>query len=200
MAEFLPRLRQGVPIGAGPNGARIEASPNLILIWQQLVESLELIPGLEAAIAAANAAAAAAQTAADNANDAAAATTSESSLVNSFIPAASFTGDSPVSIDSTGVVTIQNHERQYGDTVLNPTVAVTGDTLATAAAVGETVRIFYPDPTRAGGAVVYDFTVDPADAPVQGGNIHVVGAATVPGAGSSDGGYVRPPGYTGPTP
>lgn len=197
MAEFLPRLRQGVPIGSGPKGERIEPSPQLILTWQQLVTQLELIPGLEEAIAAANAAAANAQAAADNANAAADSVTSESSLVNSgpvnYTPPL-------LSADNAGNVTIANHDRQYGDSVLNPTVSVTGGLIASGAAVGDIVRPYYLDPTRAGGAVTYLFTVNDDTAPVQGGDTHVLGAVTIPAAGTQDGNPVRPPGQVSPIP
>lgn len=155
------------------------------------------IPLIIDALADLEAATQAAQDAADNANAAADAVTSESSLVNSY--PSNFTAPL-ISADNTGLVTIANHDRVYGDSTLNPTVAVTGDTIATGEAAGTIVRVYYNDPTRAGGAVTYLFTVDPADPPVQGGNTHVIGAVEIPAAGSVDGGYVRPPGYTGPIP
>lgn len=194
--EFLPRLRQGVPVGVGPKGERIEPSPNLILTWQQLVTQLELIPGLEAAIAAADAAAANAQAAADNANAAAEATTSEQSIVNSY--PANPTVPPLISADSAGDVTISDHDRIYGDPTLNPTVSVDGGVVASGGTSGDVIRVYYNDPTRAGGAVTYLFTTNTTDTPVQGGDTHVVGAVTVPAAGSQSGNGVRPPGYVEP--
>lgn len=155
------------------------------------------IPLIIDALANLDAATQAAQVAADNANAAAGAVTSESSLVNSYV--SNFTPP-VISADNTGLVTIANHDRVYGDPILNPTVAVTGNTVATGKAAGTIVRIYYNDSTRAGGAVTYLFTVDPAPPPVQGGDTHSVGAVEIPAAGSVGGGYVRPPGYTGPIP
>ena len=155
------------------------------------------IPLIIDALADLDAATQAAQDAADNANAAAESVTSESSLVNSYI--ANFTPP-VISADNTGLVTIANHDRVYGDPVLNPTVSVDGDSLSTGEPAGSIVRVYYNDPARAGGAVTYLYTVDPADPPVQGGNTHSVGAIEIPAAGSVDGGWVRPPGYTGPIP
>lgn len=165
---------------------------------RSLNNSFKVLEDAQNATAAALAAAGIATAAAAAAAAATAAQKAESSIVNSFVT--NFAGASPVSADNAGNVAIANHDRQYGDTTLNPTVAVTGGMLATAAAVGATVRVYYDDPTRAGGAVTYHFTVDPADPPVQGGNRHVVGAVTIPVAGSVDGGFVRPPGFTGDIP
>ncbi len=199
MAE-LERLRQGVPIGLTEDGRKIYPHPQFILFWQEFCNQLEAIPaiaaGLEEQIVAVEAATVAAQEAADNANAAAEASTSEQSILASFP-----TNPSPaplISADSAGVVTIADHQRQYGDPTLNPTVNVDGDTIATTELNPSVIRVFYSDPTRAGGAVTYQFTVDPADPPVQGGDTHVVGAVTVPAAGTQSGNGVRPPGYVEP--
>lgn len=165
---------------------------------RSLNNSFRVLVDAQNATAAALAAAGIATAAASEATSATAAQKAETSIVNSF--PTNFAGVSPVSADSLGNVTIANHDRQYGDTTLNPTVAVTGGVVATGQLSPALVRIYYDDPARAGGAVTYLFTVDPADPPVQGGNRHVVGAVTIPAAGSSDGGYVRPPGYSGDTP
>lgn len=191
MAVKIPSFQQSRPIVDGQGRPSTE-------FLRALNNAFKVLADAQNATDTALAAAAAANTAADNAQAAADISASETSLVNSFVT--NFAGASPVSIASTGVATIGNHDRQYGDTTLNPTRAVTGNTVATAATAGQTVRIYYDDPTRAGGGVTYQFTVDPADPPVQGGDRHVVGAATVPGAGSVPGGYVRPPGYTSDIP
>lgn len=153
--------------------------------------------GANAIIAAQNAADAA-NTAAANANAAADSVTSEQSIVTSFVKG--FAGASPLEADNLGNVTIKNHTRQYGDTVMNPDVAITGAVLATAAAAASIVRIYYDDATRADTTPTFAFTIDPASQPVQGGDRHVIGAVEIPAAGTSDGGYVRPPGYTGAIP
>jgi hypothetical protein len=155
------------------------------------------IPLIIDALADLDAATQTAQDAADNANAAAESVTSESSLVNSYV--ANFTPPI-ISADTSGTVTIANHDRVYGNSVLNPTVSVDGDSVITGQPAGSVVRIYYNDPSRAGGAVTYLFTVDPAEPPVQGGNTHSVGAVEIPAAGSVDGGWVRPPGYAGPIP
>ncbi len=103
-----------------------------------------------------------------------------------------------IEADNAGNISIADHERQYGDPALNPDVSVDGDTLASGAAIGETVRVYYIDALREGGAVAYLFTIDPAPKPVQGGNIHSVGAVTIPAAGTAPGGGVQPPGTAQP--
>ncbi len=182
---------------AGRSIVDAQGRPTLdFLRW--INDSFKAVANAQNATNAALAAAGIATAAAAAANAAADSVTSEQSLVNSFVT--NFVGTSPISADNAGNVTIANHDRQYGDPTLDPTVSVTGDTIATGAATGDIVRVYYDDPTRAGGVVTYQFTVDPADAPVQGGDRHVVGAVEIPAAGTSDGGYVRPPGTTPSTP
>lgn len=155
-----------------------------------VVKALLEIPELQQAIQDA-------QDAADNANNAAASVTGEQSLVNSA--PANYTAPL-LSADSAGNVPIANHDRVYGDPILNPTVAVVGDVLATAAVPGDIVRPYYLDPARAGGAVTYLFTINDDSAPVQGGDTHTLGAATIPAAGTQDGTPVRAPGNIQPIP
>jgi hypothetical protein len=154
---------------------------NVQTLLSTVIDLNNLITDVEAATVAA-------QVAADAANAAAGASAAESSLVNSYI--ANFTPP-VVSADSTGLVTIAAHDRVYGN---GTTVAVLGGTVATALANPAVARIYYDDPTRAGGAVTYQFTTD-ATVAVQTGDRHSVGAVQIPAAGSVDGGYVRPPGY-----
>jgi hypothetical protein len=195
MARQLPRLP--------PNFAQMPDRDELLQrYWQDLVTTLEEVPAiaaaLETAIEEAQDAADLAIAAAVTANEAADAVTSEQSIVSSFVKG--FAGNSPLEADSAGNVTVKNQIRQYGDTALNPDVPITGSVLATGAAVGAIVRVYYDDPTRADTTPTFLFTVDPAAEPVQGGDRHVIGAVEIPAAGTSDGGYVRPPGYTGVTP
>lgn len=200
MQQLFPRLRQGVPI-ATPTG---DPSSDFILKWQMTMNILETVPAIQQAVADAQAAAAAANEAAATANAAAAtanasadAVTSESSLVSSFIVAGSYAGDL-ISADSLGNVTIATHDRQYGNMALNPTVSVTGGVITTTGVPTDVVRVYYNDPTRAGGAVAYLYTIDPAAVPVQGMDIHSVGAVTIPVAGTQAGNHVQPPGYVQP--
>lgn len=159
---------------------------------EKTLNAILAIPLIEDALADLDTAIAAADAAAASANAAAISVTSESSLVNSYPSGVSITAD------NLGDVTITTHNRVYGDSVLNPTVSVTGDVISTGAASGSVVRIYYSDPTRAGGTVSYLFTVDPAAPPVQGGDIHSVGAVTIPAAGTQGGNGLRPPGYVEP--
>jgi len=183
-----------------------DGTPTIVLSrwWQSMAEQIEAsINGIQAALdaaAAANAAADAANAAADTAqgaaDDAQAATDAakeEQSLINSYV--ANFTGTSVLSSDTSGNVTIVNHDRVYGDSTLNPTVSVTGSVVASGQAAGTIVRIYYDDPFRAGGAVSYQWTTD-ASVAAQGGIRHSVGAVEVPATGTSDGGFVQPPGYS----
>jgi len=127
---------------------------------------------------------------------------SDAALEDQQIPVAqitAFIGSSSVSnlsgtITATGQVTVSNHNRLYAD----KTVAVTGAVIPppAGAVAGDTVVIFYDDPERAGGAVVYQKARLPAGA----GQIdtfyssatnpyrHFVIALPVPPSGSSTGG------------
>ena len=171
---------------------RLEETLNAILAIPEIQEALA---DLDAATQAALDAADAAQTAADNAQNATDAQTSENSIVASFVA-----GYTPplIQADSSGNVTIANHQRVYGDTTLNPTVSVTGSTFATTATTGQIVRVYYDQPSRAGGSVTYQYTVDPTTPPVQGGNRHSVAVVEIPAAGTQDGKGLQPPGYIEP--
>lgn len=158
---------------------------------------IDALADLDAAVLAAQTAASDAQDSADQAQGAVDQSNSETSIVSSY--PSNFTPPL-ISADNTGLVSIANHDRVYGDSTLNPTAAVTGDSISTGQPAGSIVRIYYNDPTRAGGAVTYLYTVDPAAPPVQGGNLHSVGAVEIPAAGSVDGGPVRPPGWANPLP
>jgi hypothetical protein len=116
----------------------------------------------------------------------------ESSLVNSGTTG--FTAPL-LTATTTGAVTIKSHTRTYGDSILNPPKTVNGATIATGAAANSTVRVYYVDAARAGGAVTYQFTVDPAPAPIQRGDTHSVGAVMIPATGTGNGKAVRTPGY-----
>jgi hypothetical protein len=194
----LPTLPSGFRLVSEKTGA---ATNSFQIWWQQFARRIEdSINGIEAALVAAGIAldaAAAANAAAANAQSVADSTSSETSLVNSYP-----SGFTPplVSADALGNVTIANHQRVYGDSTLNPTVSVTGATIPTTGVAGDAVRVYYSDPSRAGGAVTYLYTVDPAAPPVQGGNTHSVGAVTIPGAGTNPGNPVQPPGYANPIP
>lgn len=194
----LPRLNIGAAItdaNGKPTGAmvgwwqtvvqQIETAIKLIVELTGIQDEFELaLQQAQQATADAQAAAAAAQ----QASDAAAKETSlQGSYPTNFV-------DPLVSADSTGAVTIAAHDRVYGNSTLNPTVSVDGGTVLTGYAPGEVARIFYDDLMRAGGAVTYQYTIDPAVA-VQTGNRHSVGAVTIPDTGSNDGRELRPPGY-----
>lgn len=170
----------------------IEKTLNAILEIPIIKEALE---NLDDAVAAAQAAADAAQDAADDAAGSANTGRLETSLTSSYIT--NFTTPL-ISADSSGNVTIANHDRVYGDPALNPTRAVTGGSVSTGATSPSIIRVYYDDPTRAGGSVTYQFTVDPAAPPAQSGNRHSVGAVQIPAAGTQDGNFVKPPGFVEP--
>lgn len=198
MALKLPRL----PTNQQLVDERGYPTTVFVLWWQEFADQIETsINGIALALEAAGIALDAADVAlaaADAAQDAADTTLGESSLVNSFVK--DFAGASPLQADSAGNVTIANHTRQYGDTALNPDVAITGSVVATGEVNPAIVRFYYDDATRADTTPTFAFTVDPASPPVQGGIRHVIGAVEIPAAGTSDGGFVQPPGYTGPIP
>lgn len=190
-----------------------DGTPTLIYSrwWQSVVQQVETaingiieLPGIQDAVAAAQAAADAANAAASAANDAAGnaqgvadSTAAEQSIINSYVT--NFVGTSALTADSAGNVTVVDHDRVYGDSILNPTVPVDGSVIATGYAAGATARIYYDDPARAGGTVTYQFTTDAAVA-TQSGARHSVGAVEIPAAGTVDGGYVQPPGYSAKVP
>lgn len=115
------------------------------------------------------------------------ASSSELSLQNSGVTSEA----GPLTCSAAGTVTIANHTRTYGNATLNPPVSVVGDLVVTGFASGDTVFVFYDDPTRAGGAVTYQFSMLNDDM-VQAGNRHAVGEVTVPAVGTDNGTYVRP--------
>lgn len=172
--------------------------------WDNAMSSIEKtlnailsIPEIEAALVAVAEATEAAQDAADNANAAAGSLASENSIQQSFVLQGSFAGASPLESDSAGNVTIKAHTRRYGDTALNPDVNLAGDTIATGLANPATGWVYYVDATRNNTNPAMLFTTDPAPPPVQTGDTHVIGQFEIPAAGTSDGGYVKPPGFSG---
>lgn len=150
---------------------------------RQLNSNVDVVSAIAAALEAADIALAAAETAQAAADGA----TSESSL-NSSYPA-NFVAPL-VSAAANGDVTIAAHDRIYGD---GTSVAVLGGMIATAEPAGTIIRVYYDDPTRAGGAVFYEYTSDPVLA-AQSGDRHSVGAVTIPGVGTAPGNPVLPPG------
>lgn len=178
---------------------RLEEFANDILAIPAIQAALAIVNGKAddalADAAAAQIAAAAAASDAAAAQTAASSAQSESSIVNSY-PANYI---SPLlEVDSSGNVAIHNHDRVYGDPTLNPTVGIASDSFGTATSVGQVIRVYYDDALRSGGSVTFQWTVDPTPPPVQGGDRHVVGTLTVPGAGVSPGNPVQPPGYVSP--
>lgn len=153
------------------------------------------ISDVNTAVGTANTAIAGINTTVANTNTDLSSARSEASLVNSY--PANYTAPL-ISADAAGNVTIANHDRFYGDPTLNPTVHVTGGVVSSSGISGDNIRIYYNDSSRAGGAVTYHFTIDPADPPVQGGNTHSVGAVTIPASGTSSGVGVKPPGWVDP--
>ena len=97
-----------------------------------------------------------------------------------------------VSADSSGVVTITSHSRNYGDQAV---VSVNAGSVNTGAAAGSVVRLYYNDPKKAGGAVTYQATVDPATPIPQGNGIHSVAVVTIPSSGTASGKLLQPPGF-----
>lgn len=166
--------------------------------WQQVVSQIETAIGLivdltgiqdqfEQALRQAQDATEQAQQAAQAAQNAADATKREAALQGSYIEPASVLTASPTTI------TIAAHTRYYPQPTGAPiSVSVNAGTLA-ASGQGDTNYVFYSDPNRIGGAVIYQVSTD---APTQTGDIHVVGAVLIPTTGSNDGGEgPRRPGY-----
>lgn len=199
MALKLARLNTSAPI-IGQAGA-----PNSTLIgwWNDICTALETalntLTGQVSAIEAAQAAAAQAQTAATVAQTAAstahnAAVTAQDAASTAQGTANTVTGFaalqgsyvSPTNVLSaadagaSATITIAGHNRIYGD---GTTVAVTGGAL-TGLAYSTAFSVYYDQPSRAGGAVTYHSTADPATASPSAGNPdrHFVGAVKTPAA------------------
>ena len=152
---------------------------------QILAEAVDGILAAQTAAEAANAAAvvaqdaaATAQVAAEAANDAAAAVGSEGTITASGTSGLTLTA-TDAGTDAT--VNISAHTRIYGD---GSSVSVSAGSI-TGLAYSTDYWVFYDDPTRAGGAVTYQHSTDPADA-VQTGDKHSVGAVTTPAAAAPD--------------
>ena len=152
---------------------------------QILAEAVDGILAAQTAAEAANAAAvvaqdaaATAQVAAEAANDAAAAVGGEGTITASGTSGLTLTA-TDAGTDAT--VNISAHTRIYGD---GSSVSVSAGSI-TGLAYSTDYWVFYDDPTRAGGAVTYQHSTDPADA-VQTGDRHSVGAVTTPAAAAPD--------------
>ena len=152
---------------------------------QILAEAVDGILAAQTTAEAANAAAvvaqdaaATAQVAAEVANDAAAAVGSEGTITASGTSGLTLTA-TDAGTDAT--VNISAHTRIYGD---GSSVSVSAGSI-TGLAYSTDYWVFYDDPTRAGGAVTYQHSTDPADA-VQTGDRHSVGAVTTPAAAAPD--------------
>lgn len=152
----------------------------------QLPAIQQALLDLDAATAAANAAAAAAATAAAGAQTSTDAQKKEAALQGSYIEPNS------VITATTTTITIASHTRRYAD---GTSASVTGGT-APVTAMGDVDYVSYNDAARTGGAVAYIVTTI---APAQTGNVHVVGAVTVPTTGTAAGGRgPRKPGFVEP--
>jgi hypothetical protein len=162
---------------------------------QQQVNALVAAANTQAAADAANAAAEAAQTAADTANTAAAdasavaeQVTADNALANSYVTGLTLTA---TDAGSNVTITISAHTRVYGD---GTSVSVSGGSI-TGYAYSTVARIYYDQPSRAGGVVSYQATTS-AEVAAQTGSRHSVGAVTTPAAAAppNTGNPVFPPG------
>lgn len=191
----LPRLVSSVEVvdqNRRPTGTFIQWWQQVVTLIERAINLIVDLTGIqeqfEIALAQAQAAAASAQAAADAATAQANAAKREQALVNSYIEPAS------VLSATSDTITIIAHTRYYAD---GTSAMVNGATVPT---TGPSVvnYVYYDDPARTGGAVPY--VVDTI-APVQTGDRHVVGAVSVPAAGSPaqpGGPGPRPPGYVEP--
>lgn len=101
----------------------------------------------------------------------------DNSLRNSYIVPIS---GEVITADETGLITVSDHTRVYGDSSMNPSVLVQGTSIDSGASSGDIVRVYYRDPTRQGGFVTYEITIDPATPLVQEGEMHSIGVVEVP--------------------
>lgn len=92
-------------------------------------------------------------------------------------------------------VTVAAHQRGYDDRKVD----LTGATLTTyddgtSMAAGDTVYVYYDDPSRRGATVTYKATKNYASAITSGTNPwrHYVGSVTIPVSGTSSGSQANP--------
>jgi hypothetical protein len=97
---------------------------------------------------------------------------SQTSLANSYVTGLTISG---ADTGSSITLTISTHTRMYAD---GTSVSVNGGTL-TGLSYSTAYYIYYDDPNRAGGTVIYHTTTDPTVAAQLNGR-HVVGSLTTP--------------------
>lgn len=159
----------------------------------QLPAIQEALLQLDAATQAANAAAAAAQTAAEGAQSAAdgAQTSTDAQKREAALQGSYIEPDSVLSATTT-MISVAAHTRRYADGTSANVLAGT----VPATTMGDIDYVSYEDPARTGGAVAY---IVSTTAPAQTGDTHVVGAVTIPIAGTANGGRgPRKPGFVEP--
>lgn len=195
MTVKLTPLQQGVPIvdrEGRPTPAFMQPLQQQLTALKDAVNQLLALPEIQAALEDLDTATQAAQTAADAANAAAEATAAASSLATSYVTGLTLSAqDAGASV----TLTISNHTRVYGD---GTSVAVTGGTI-TGVPYSTIARVFYDQPSRAGGSVTYQWTSS-AETAAQTGNRHSVGAVTTPAALDPpvSGNPIYPPGFALP--
>jgi hypothetical protein len=153
------------------------------------------VTGIQSALDAAGIAQAAAVTAnaaAATANAAAMTVTAASSLANSYTTGLVLTASDA---GASATISITAHTRIYGD---GTSKAITAGSV-TGLAYSTDYRVYYDDPTRAGGVVAFIATTSITTA-AQAGDRHSVGAVKTPAAlGVAIGGNpVFPPGFSYP--
>lgn len=166
------------------------ATPKMVLDWQNTMEAIEAaLRGLTGQVGDLSILVAqikAAQDLAQSAQAIATETKAQQDITNSYTsPSAVLTASND------GTITIAAHQRVYGD---GAGVSVNAGSLS-GFTPGDYVAVYYDDPGREGGAVVYMGTTD---AVAQAGARHSVGQIAIPQAGEapSTGGGVAAPGYT----
>lgn len=180
-----------------------QPAPYFLTFLNGAIKSLQAaINGIQGALDAAGIAQAAADlatTAAANADAAAAAaqastdtSAAATDLANSYVTGLTMTAtDAGTNV----TITISAHSRVYGD---GTTVAVSAGSV-TGLPYSTIERVYYDQPSRAGGTVSYQATTSASTA-AQTGDRHSVGAVTTPAALGSPkpGRPVLPPGYVEP--
>ena len=194
----IPALQAGRPIVDSRGAPMTDFQTWINTAFANLANAQNATNAALVAAGIATAAAAAANAAAASAAAAAEGSIAAQSLANSYTDPTYLLTATDAGADAS--IAIIAHDRIYPDDPNYPVPVPVNSGMLTGLAYSTEYFIFYSDPTRAGGAVTYQFSTNFADA-AQVNGIHSVGAVVTPAAAGppeTGGGGPRPPGVVLP--